>query len=71
MQQSMVVCQGEQCGYCTPGFVVAMSALYETRNRVTEKQVRDRLPRTSAAAPGTRRSRRGATSQTIAAAVVG
>ena len=39
----MVVHQGAQCGYCTPGFVVAMSAMYETSNRVDEKQVRDGL----------------------------
>jgi xanthine dehydrogenase small subunit len=43
VQQAMVVCHGAQCGYCTPGFVVAMSALYETCDRVTEKQVRDGL----------------------------
>jgi xanthine dehydrogenase small subunit len=43
VQESMVVHQGAQCGYCTPGFVVAMSAMYETSNRVDEKQVRDGL----------------------------
>jgi xanthine dehydrogenase small subunit len=43
LQESMVVCHGAQCGYCTPGFVVAMSALYETCDRVTEKQVREGL----------------------------
>lgn len=43
VQQSMVVCHGAQCGYCTPGFVVAMSAMYETCDRVDDKQVRDAL----------------------------
>jgi xanthine dehydrogenase small subunit len=43
VQQSMMLCHGAQCGYCTPGFVVAMSALFETRDRVDEKQVRDGL----------------------------
>jgi xanthine dehydrogenase small subunit len=43
LQQSMVVCHGAQCGYCTPGFVVAMTALYENCDRVNEKQVRDGL----------------------------
>ena len=43
LQESMVVCHGAQCGYCTPGFVVAMSAMYETSDRVNEKQVRDAL----------------------------
>jgi xanthine dehydrogenase small subunit len=43
VQQSMMQCHGAQCGYCTPGFVVAMSALFETCDRVDEKQVRDGL----------------------------
>jgi xanthine dehydrogenase small subunit len=43
LQQSMVACHGAQCGYCTPGFVVAMTALYEHRDRVDEKQVREGL----------------------------
>src|SRR5438552_13843373 len=43
VQQSMVVCHGAQCGYCTPGFVVAMTALFEHCDRVDEKQVRDGL----------------------------
>ncbi len=43
VQQSMVVCHGAQCGYCTPGFVVAMTALYEHCDKVDEKQVRDGL----------------------------
>jgi len=34
---------GAQCGYCTPGFVVAMSAMYESRDRVDEETVRDAL----------------------------
>jgi xanthine dehydrogenase small subunit len=43
VQQSMMTHHGAQCGYCTPGFVVAMSALYETNSRVDEKQVREGL----------------------------
>jgi xanthine dehydrogenase small subunit len=43
VQQSMIAHHGAQCGYCTPGFVVAMSGLFETCDRVTEKQVRDGL----------------------------
>jgi xanthine dehydrogenase small subunit len=43
VQQSMVVHHGAQCGYCTPGFVVAMSAMYETCDRVDAQQVRDAL----------------------------
>ncbi|MEM6328679.1 MAG: FAD binding domain-containing protein [Planctomycetota bacterium] len=29
VQQSMVGCHGSQCGFCTPGFVVAMTGLLE------------------------------------------
>jgi xanthine dehydrogenase small subunit len=36
VQEAMVVNHGAQCGYCTPGFVVAMTALFETRDRVDE-----------------------------------
>ena len=43
VQEAMVTCHGAQCGYCTPGFVVAMTALYEKHDRVDEKQVRDGL----------------------------
>jgi xanthine dehydrogenase small subunit len=43
VQEAMVACHGAQCGYCTPGFVVAMTALFETRDRVCEKEVRDGL----------------------------
>ena len=43
VQQAMVALHGAQCGYCTPGFVVAMSAMYETSDRVDERQVRDAL----------------------------
>jgi len=43
VQESMMACHGAQCGYCTPGFVVAMSALFENCERVDEKQVRDGL----------------------------
>ena len=34
---------GAQCGYCTPGFVVAMSGMFECCDRVTEAEVRDGL----------------------------
>jgi xanthine dehydrogenase small subunit len=43
VQEAMVTCHGAQCGYCTPGFIVAMSALFETNDRVDEQQVRDGL----------------------------
>src|SRR5205823_6363227 len=34
---------GAQCGYCTPGFVIAMAGMFEVCDRVNEKQVRDGL----------------------------
>jgi xanthine dehydrogenase small subunit len=43
VQEAMVAAHGAQCGYCTPGFVVAMTALYETKDRVDDKDVRDGL----------------------------
>jgi xanthine dehydrogenase small subunit len=43
VQRSMIAHHGAQCGYCTPGFVVAMSALFEKNDRIDEAQVRDGL----------------------------
>jgi xanthine dehydrogenase small subunit len=35
LQESMVSCQGAQCGYCTPGFIMAMAAMYEKPSGAT------------------------------------
>jgi xanthine dehydrogenase small subunit len=43
VQEAMVRCHGAQCGYCTPGFVMAMAGMFERCDRVDEKQVRDGL----------------------------
>ncbi|HEX9458529.1 MAG TPA: FAD binding domain-containing protein [Thermoanaerobaculia bacterium] len=43
VQAAMVQCHGAQCGYCTPGFVMAMAGMFEVCDRVNEKQVRDGL----------------------------
>lgn len=47
VQEAMVRCHGAQCGFCTPGFVVAMCALFEpngARGRgLDERTVRDGL----------------------------
>jgi xanthine dehydrogenase small subunit len=43
VQQSMIANHGAQCGYCTPGFVVAMSGMFESCDRLNDKQVRDGL----------------------------
>jgi len=35
VQQAMVDCHGSQCGFCTPGFVMSLFALYKTRADVS------------------------------------
>src|SRR5204863_8982313 len=32
VQQAMIACQGAQCGFCTPGFVVSLTAMFEQRH---------------------------------------
>ncbi len=47
VQQAMVACHGSQCGFCTPGFVMSLWALYlehaEQGTRPEEAQVRNAL----------------------------
>lgn len=47
VQQSMVDCQGAQCGYCTPGFVCAMAGMAEKikseNKEITEKKTKNYL----------------------------
>src|SRR5436853_2454199 len=43
VQQAMIECHGAQCGYCTPGFIVAMTGLFETRAQVDEACAREGL----------------------------
>jgi xanthine dehydrogenase small subunit len=43
VQRSMIEHYGSQCGYCTPGFVVAMAALTECGKPLDEQAVRDGL----------------------------
>ena len=40
VQEAMVRCQGTQCGFCTPGFVVAMCGMLEQRNALDEPALR-------------------------------
>ena len=37
VQDSMVQCHGSQCGFCTPGFVMALSGLVEKKQVVDKK----------------------------------
>lgn len=41
VQKRMVECHGSQCGFCTPGFVVAMSSMFEAKKKVTEQDVKN------------------------------
>ncbi len=43
VQQAMVECHGSQCGFCTPGFVVAMTGLLEDRDELSEASMRGGL----------------------------
>jgi xanthine dehydrogenase small subunit len=40
VQDAMVRCQGTQCGFCTPGFVVSMCALFEAGGVMSEHRLR-------------------------------
>jgi xanthine dehydrogenase small subunit len=43
VQAAMVECHGAQCGFCTPGFVVAMCALFDQPKPVAEQDIKDGL----------------------------
>lgn len=47
VQQSMVDCNGAQCGYCTPGFICAMAGMAEKlkieNKEITEKRAKNFL----------------------------
>ena len=40
VQQAMIDCHGSQCGFCTPGFVVAMTGLLEEHDALDESEMR-------------------------------
>lgn len=43
VQKAMADCHGAQCGYCTPGFVVAMCSLFDNKKSATEQEIKDAL----------------------------
>lgn len=43
LQQAMVDAMGSQCGYCTPGFVMSLAAMLETKESLTRHAVQDGL----------------------------
>ena len=42
-QQAMVDHHGSQCGFCTPGFVMSLFALYKTTRDPSRRQIDDAL----------------------------
>src|SRR5437868_7549143 len=43
VQQAMVECNGSQCGYCTPGIIMSMFALYKNENEPAKESIEDAL----------------------------
>ena len=43
VQRAIVECHGSQCGFCTPGFVMSLYALYRTEREPDESQARQAL----------------------------
>jgi xanthine dehydrogenase small subunit len=43
VQQLMVETNGSQCGYCTPGIIMSLFALYKNQNNPSEEIIKDAL----------------------------
>ena len=43
IQKSFVACNASQCGFCTPGFIMATASLYEQKQCPTPKDVKNYL----------------------------
>ncbi len=43
VQEAMAKCHGTQCGFCTPGFVVAMCSHFDRQPKVDERSLRGAL----------------------------
>ena len=43
VQQAMVDCHGSQCGFCTPGFVMSLFALYKSEPEPDRARIKDVL----------------------------
>ena len=42
-QEALVACHGSQCGFCTPGFVMSLTACYENHQAAGTKPTRQQL----------------------------
>ena len=43
VQQAMLDCHGSQCGFCTPGFVMSLFALFKNNNAPGRREIDDAL----------------------------
>lgn len=43
VQQALVDCHGSQCGFCTPGFVMTLFAVFKNRSRPGRRDIDDEL----------------------------
>jgi xanthine dehydrogenase small subunit len=43
VQEAMVATNGSQCGYCTPGFIMSLFALYKNHDHPSRERVEDAL----------------------------
>lgn len=43
VQQAMVDCHGSQCGFCTPGFIMSLFALYKNNDKPSRREIDDTL----------------------------
>ena len=43
VQRAMVDCHGSQCGFCTPGFVMSLFAVYKTQENPSRKDIDNAL----------------------------
>ena len=43
VQRALVDCHGSQCGFCTPGFVMSLFALYKTQQNPSRAEIGDAL----------------------------
>ncbi|HEX2751539.1 MAG TPA: FAD binding domain-containing protein, partial [Alphaproteobacteria bacterium] len=43
VQKSMVACHGSQCGFCTPGFVMALASLLQNNDDASDEDIQDAI----------------------------
>src|SRR5438045_6253670 len=41
VQRALVDCHGSQCGFCTPGFVMSLFALYKSAQKPSRQEIKD------------------------------